>query len=167
MDPQLQQYCGSCTSKRVYRDASSRPLFAHRFSASNGAIIPPPTGYAPSPLLALFSFFLASSALFSIQETWLLPAYFMRPAAVHPSIQPAGYPSIHPWWIRVSVDGYNLTLHFLRRCQETYSWATFLATRYSRQPPFIPLRWYRTFVCTAAPRCTRELADKKFPPKKM
>lgn len=93
----------------------ARPLVLFSPFASNDAIIPPPTSYAPS-LPSPFLSFLASLALFSIQETWLQPAYFMRPASARVPI----HPSIHPWWIRLSIAGYNLTLHFLRRCQDLF-----------------------------------------------
>jgi len=80
----------------------ARSLFALRFSASNGAIIPLPTSYAPSPP-SPFLLFLASSALFSIQETWLQPAYFMRPVSdrvpIHPT-KPSIHPSIHDESVR-------------------------------------------------------------------
>lgn len=127
--PQLQQYCGSRSSKCAYRErASFVPPFslALLYQRRDGAIIPTPASNAPSPLRPSYFF---SPLHFSIQETWLQPAYFMhilwgQPPTVYPSILPTSQlsqPSIHPSMMDPSVRRYtaiHLTLHFSRHCQD-------------------------------------------------
>lgn len=93
-DPQLQQYCGSCSSK-MRIGARPRPAFAFRFSAPNDAIIlPPPNPAMHRPPILTF-FFRFTTALFHSRD--VIAACIFYETSAHPSL--SSHPSIHPRWI--------------------------------------------------------------------
>lgn len=81
----------------------ARPLVPFLLTASNDAIIPPPTSYAPSPPSPFFLFLRLVRALFHSRDVIAACIFYetsLRPCT-HPSA--TSYPSIHPSMMDPSV----------------------------------------------------------------
>lgn len=111
--PQLQQYCGSRSSKCAYRERPSFPPFPLPFSTSDATA----PSSQPQPAMhrhpfALLTFFRLCTSPFKRRDC-SLHILWGQPPTVYQSILPTSQlsqPSIHPWWIRLSVDGYTFNL---------------------------------------------------------